>query len=221
MLIPHQPACVLALAALALSAHAQTPLPAPASTTGASYVEPSTTAVPAADQRVGNLLQRGLADNAVVQKLGPRTWWVHKTFYNALFYVGDKGVLVFDAPAYRTPAILKAIRTVTDKPVTAIVYSHFHADHIGDAKVLLDDAAKSGVKPRIIATAQTAAKMVRLGSQLPRPTETVAWPDGSFRFEGLRVRVSGFAPGFHTDDHSAWLLEGHARFVLASLDSYQ
>lgn len=201
---------MLAAAALLLAtaAGAQAPLPPPASTTGARYVEPSTTTLPQPDERVGSLLIRSLGNAAIVQKLGPRTWWAHKTFYNALFYVGDQGVLVFDAPQYRTEAILKGIRTVTDKPITAIVYSHFHADHIADVQLLLDDARRSGAKPRLIATTQTASKMKRLGSTLPLPTETVRWPDGSFRFENLQVQVHGFTHAFHTDDHSAWLLKG-------------
>lgn len=198
-------AVVLSIGA-AFGAAAQ--LAPPASTTGAHYIEPSASTLPAADERIGALLTRSLADDAIVQKLGPRTWWVHKTFYNALFYVGDRGVLVFDAPQYRTAAILKGIRQVTDKPITAVVYSHFHADHIADVQVLLDDAARSGVKPRLIASTQTAAKMKRLSSSLPLPTETVRWPAGSFRFEGLTVQLHGFSPAFHTDDHAAWLLQG-------------
>ena len=51
---------------------------------------------------------------------------------NAGFVVTNKGVIVFDALG--TPslgaAMLREIRKITDQPVTHIVVSHYHADHI-------------------------------------------------------------------------------------------
>lgn len=182
-------------------------LPAPASTVGAKYVAPSINKILKRGERVDNLLTRGLDDAATVQKIGKNTYWVHKTFYNALFYVGKEGVLVFDAPQYRSKAMLQGIRSVTNKPITAIVYSHFHADHIADIQVLLDDAKKQGVTPRLIASQQTVDKMKRLNSSLPLPNEVIDWPKSSFNFEGLDVEMTGFEHAFHTDDHSAWLLK--------------
>lgn len=50
---------------------------------------------------------------------------------NSVAIVGDDGVLVFDANG--TPdaarAVLEQIRTLTDKPVRYLVYSHWHWDH--------------------------------------------------------------------------------------------
>lgn len=92
--------------------------------------------------------------------------------------------------------------------VTALVYSHDHVDHIGDAPVFVEAARKAGVKLRIIGSRATAQKMSFLNSSLPRITEAVAWPKGSFRFEGLKVSLQGFERAAHTDDHGIWLLEG-------------
>lgn len=51
---------------------------------------------------------------------------------NAGFVVTDEGVVVYDALG--TPALgyrmLQRIREVTDRPVTHVVISHYHADHI-------------------------------------------------------------------------------------------
>ena len=51
---------------------------------------------------------------------------------NAGFLVTDEGVVVFDSLG--TPALgdalLRKIRSVTDKPVRYVVVSHYHADHI-------------------------------------------------------------------------------------------
>lgn len=50
---------------------------------------------------------------------------------NTVFVVGKKGVLVFDGGGVATQGeqTLAQIRKVTDKPVSAIVVSHWHGDH--------------------------------------------------------------------------------------------
>ena len=106
----------------------------------------------------------------------------------------------------RAEPILAAIRSVTDLPVTTIVYSHNHADHIGSTVELLALLENQTTAPRIIASQETADKMERMNSSLPRPTETISWPRGSFNFENLTVEMNGFEHAGHADDHSAWLL---------------
>ena len=51
---------------------------------------------------------------------------------NAGFVVTGEGVVVFDALGSPSLAVelLKKIRSVTDQPVTSVVVSHYHADHI-------------------------------------------------------------------------------------------
>ena len=90
--------------------------------------------------------------------------------------------------------------------MTAVVYSHDHADHIGDIGVFVDAAKQQGVKLRIIASDATAAKQQYLHSQLPKPTETVAFKNGKFQFEKLTVQAQGFERASHTDDSAGWLL---------------
>lgn len=176
------------------------------STVGATYVEASSTVTLPVGAKVSRLYARNTTDPYVVQRLTQRTYWFQKQFYSTTFYVGDKGVLLFDPLDSRSADILKAIAEVTPLPIRAIVYSHNHADHIGDATTLLAALNASGIKPRIIATKATSDKMERLGSQLPRATELVSWPKGQFKFEDLKVSVLGFAHAAHADDHSAWLL---------------
>jgi glyoxylase-like metal-dependent hydrolase (beta-lactamase superfamily II) len=158
--------------------------------------------------KVNHLFVRNSTQPYVLQRLTKRTYWVEHQNYAALFYVGDKGVLLFDAPEGGGDAVLKAVAEVTKLPVTALVLSHDHADHIADAHVIVDAAAKTKTKLRIIASRATADKMARLGSHYPKPTETIAWPSGSFKFEGLTVDLHGLVHAAHTDDHSAWVLRG-------------
>lgn len=63
---------------------------------------------------------------------------------NAGFVVTNDGVIVFDTLG--TPSLgvklLKLIRTVTDKPVTKVIVSHYHADHIYGLQVFKDLGAQ-------------------------------------------------------------------------------
>jgi glyoxylase-like metal-dependent hydrolase (beta-lactamase superfamily II) len=133
--------------------------------------------------------------------LTERTYWVQSQYYGTIFYLGKDGVLLFDPLDGRGEQLQKAITSVTSLPVTAIVYSHDHADHIGSAKHFTQ-----GRKLRVIASQATADKMALLKSSHPSPTETVRWPQGSFRFEDLTVELHGFTRAAHADDHGVWLL---------------
>ncbi|HEX2706029.1 MAG TPA: MBL fold metallo-hydrolase, partial [Candidatus Lustribacter sp.] len=55
------------------------------------------------------------------------SWWINNTG----FFVGRRGVVTVDACATeaRTRAYLKAIRAVTDAPVTTVLNTHHHGDH--------------------------------------------------------------------------------------------
>ena len=57
-----------------------------------------------------------------------------------MFMVTDKGVVAVDAPATIGNNYLKAIAEVTTKPVTYVIYSHAHIDHIGAAGIFPKNA---------------------------------------------------------------------------------
>ncbi|WP_292935774.1 MBL fold metallo-hydrolase [Noviherbaspirillum sp.] len=63
---------------------------------------------------------------------------------NAGFVVTDEGVVVFDALA--TPALgeamVKAIRTITPKPIRYVIISHYHADHFYGLQALKAEGAE-------------------------------------------------------------------------------
>lgn len=178
-----------------------------ASTVNATYVEPSATEPLAPGTKVGHLFTLNATKPYFLQRLTERTYFFGGGFYTTTFYVGDEGVLVCDPPENQGANILQAIAEVTPLPVTAIVYSHNHADHMIAAGVLLDAASATGVKDvRVIASAETDAKMKLVKSNLPAATETVAWPNGSFEFEGLTVQLNGFTRAAHTDDAAVLLL---------------
>ena len=64
-----------------------------------------------------------------MRRIGKELYWITDGAYGTMFLVGQEGVIACDAPP--TLGDLEGIRGVTDKPVTHLVYSHEHWDHIG------------------------------------------------------------------------------------------
>lgn len=73
------------------------------------------------------------------QELAPGVWAAIRTDPfelpqegNAVFVVTDQGVVLFDAGGYPIMGerIVAKVRSVTDKPITHVVISHWHGDHM-------------------------------------------------------------------------------------------
>lgn len=198
----------LASSLISGSVFAQTEIStANSSTVNASYVEPSAEKIISPSDKLNNLFERNMSQPYILQKIGERTYYVQRYFYSTTFYVGDKGVLLFDAPEGRGKYLLQAIRDVTPLPVTALVYSHYHVDHIGDSPFWNDEAKKEGVNLRIIASKATAEKMQFMNSRLPVATQVLSKKDDQFKFEKQTIELHRFVKAGHTDDHSVWLLK--------------
>ncbi|EKI3091822.1 TPA: MBL fold metallo-hydrolase [Escherichia coli] len=199
---------ILASSLISGSVFAQTEIStANSSTVNASYVEPSAEKIISPSDKLNNLFERNMSQSYILQKIGERTYYVQRYFYSTTFYVGDKGVLLFDAPEGRGKYLLQAIRDVTPLPVTALVYSHYHVDHIGDSPFWNDEAKKEGVNLRIIASKATAEKMQFMNSRLPVATQVLSKKDDQFKFEKQTIELHRFVKAGHTDDHSVWLLK--------------
>lgn len=199
---------ILASSLISGSVFAQTEIStANSSTVNASYVEPSAEKIISPSDKLNNLFERNMSHPYILQKIGERTYYVQRYFYSTTFYVGDKGVLLFDAPEGRGKYLLQAIRDVTPLPVTALVYSHYHVDHIGDSPFWNDEAKKEGVNLRIIASKATAEKMQFMNSRLPVATQVLSKKDDQFKFEKQTIELHRFVKAGHTDDHSVWLLK--------------
>lgn len=178
------------------------------STTASQFVVPSKDFVLPVGAHLDQLFRRTMTEPFVLQRLSGRTYWVEVGVFATLFYVGEESVLLMDPIEHCYDGVLAAIESVTAKPISTIVYTHFHADHIGDAPRYVEQARQDGRVLRIVASEMTARKLEAVRSVLPRPTETVDWPKGTFAFEDLSVRMHGFEWAAHTDDHSAWQLVG-------------
>ncbi|EEA96900.1 Zn-dependent Hydrolase, including glyoxylase [Pseudovibrio sp. JE062] len=70
------------------------------------------------------------------QKLGENIYAISALHYTSLAVIGDKGVLITDtANPYRASLLAKEISKLTDLPVTKIVMTHEHYDHVGGTEV--------------------------------------------------------------------------------------
>ena len=104
-----------------------------------------------------------------VQDLGKGLYMITDNAIQAMFLVYDRGVVVIDAPQNLAAFIPKAIAEVSDKPITHLIYSHSHADHIGGAKAL-------GGHPIIIAHEETL-RLLKRDADPNRPLPTVTFSD--------------------------------------------
>lgn len=139
-------------------------------------------------------------------------WW--PGFYVSPFVVGEDAVLAVD-PVSRDVALLyrQAIAAVTDAPVTKIMYSHDHRDHIVGADVLAPGAD-------VYAHPGTLASLQRRGdSDIPLPTNLV--DDGDVvRIPGREVGVHYFGPN-HGHSNIALSFETDSGRMLVFVDTLE
>lgn len=179
----------------------------PISTVNARYVQPSTTRILQDGEKLESIYELNTTRPFFVQRLSERAYFFGGGFYTTTFYVGNQGVIVFDPPENQGSHLIEAISEVTQLRITAIAYSHNHADHLIAAPDLLDAAKKAGVEHiRIIASTATAEKMKRTNGKLPAPNELLQWPKDTFQFEDLTVEFGGFVKFAHCDDAAYYLL---------------
>ena len=115
----------------------------------------------------------------LVEEIRDGLYWVTEGTYLVMFLTTGKGVIVVDAPPTIGEKYLKAIAEVTDEPITHVIYSHTHADHIASASMFPSDVV-------IIAHEETASQLALAndpkrtyafgsflgGSRVPLPTVT-------------------------------------------------
>jgi glyoxylase-like metal-dependent hydrolase (beta-lactamase superfamily II) len=126
------------------------------------------------------------------QKLGRDLYLVTDNAYQSMFLVYETGVVVVDAPPGYAKHIRAAIAEVTDRPITHVVYSHSHTDHIGGVNAL-------GGHPILIAHEETKRLLAR-DKDPERPLPGVTFKDrytlkvGSHRLE-LSYHGEAHEPG--------------------------
>ena len=110
-----------------------------------------------------------------VEEIKDGLYWVTEGVYQMMFLTTGEGVIAVDAPPNIGQKILAAIKETTDEPITHVIYSHAHADHIAAAGMYPKDAM-------YIAHEATAAALAKDrpfpygqfvgGKPVPEPTVT-------------------------------------------------
>jgi glyoxylase-like metal-dependent hydrolase (beta-lactamase superfamily II) len=85
--------------------------------------------LPEASKGVAIAPEKGYA----VEEISDGLYWVTEGVYTTMFLTTGEGVIVVDAPPSFGDKLLKAIAEVTSEPITHVIYSHSHADHIAGA----------------------------------------------------------------------------------------
>jgi glyoxylase-like metal-dependent hydrolase (beta-lactamase superfamily II) len=122
------------------------------------------------------------------QAVGSNLYMVTEGAYQAMFLVYESGVVLVDAPPSLAAFLPKAIAEVTNKPITHLIYSHSHADHIGAASSIAGHAT-------IIAQAETK-RLLKRANDIHRPLPTVTFADSyELRVGSELLQLSYFGNG--------------------------
>ncbi len=114
-----------------------------------------------------------LVDGYDVQEIADGVYHLAGFSHTTMFIVTGDGVIAVDAPPVLEDHYLDAVASVTDEPITHLIYTHSHMDHIGAASIFTD--------VEIIAHAATAENLQRHNDP-NRPVPTVTFED-SFTLE--------------------------------------
>ncbi len=138
------------------------------------------------------------ADGYFVGPIKDNLYWVTDGFYQSMFLATAHGVVVVDAPPTIGHNLLRAITQVTTKTgtpstVTHLVYSHFHADHIGASSIFGDNVLRVGHQ-------QTRRLLLEAGDP-NRPAPTLTFKDQHVLELGTdRLELAYHGPN-HTPDN--------------------
>ncbi|WP_143220942.1 MBL fold metallo-hydrolase [Actinomadura sp. CNU-125] len=177
--------------------------------------------------------EHGSGLEPVVIEAAPRTFYIQPGMVNVALFETDEGLLLVDCGcAGDGPALLAAVRSVSDKPLHTVVYTHGHSDHAFGLWAFLD----AGERPRVVAHEnvpahfrrymKTAGLNGRVNGQLPGPDgktwaseeSDFVWPDETYR-DRLTLTIGGerfelFHGKGETDD-ATWVWAPDRRVLAA------
>ena len=124
----------------------------------------------------------------VVKQLADDVYMMSESHYTSLVVVGEDGVLITD-PAFtpRAQSLKSAIAEITGKPVTRIVLSHEHYDHVGGTEVFPEAQV-------ICHAACQAVFDLDLGPQSPKEVHVTFTDSLRVDFRGPAVDLHYFGP---------------------------
>jgi glyoxylase-like metal-dependent hydrolase (beta-lactamase superfamily II) len=128
--------------------------------------------------------------------------------WQSAFVVTGAGVVVFDAPATYGAKIRTEIAAQTPQPITTLVYSHAHKDHIGGSAAFADIQGLEIVA--LTGVAKFLAEKKDPGRLLPTKTF-----DGQLVLNQGGTRIELRAAKYHSDEGDVIVYIPHAGFLMA------
>ena len=125
-----------------------------------------------------------------VTEIADGLFWLIDGGYQMMFLTTGQGVIVVDAPRGMGEKILSAISDVTNEPITHVIYSHIHKDHIGSAHIYPDDAM-------YIAHSDTS-KHLKTKNDPDRPIPTKSFDDTFTLSVGDQILELSYEGSFHS-----------------------
>ncbi|MFD5723359.1 MBL fold metallo-hydrolase [Streptomyces sp. NPDC127036] len=119
----------------------------------------------------------------LVEEIADGVHWVTDGAYQCAFVVCENEVIAIDAPPSLGGLVTRAIRDVTSKPITHVIYTHSHGDHIGTVDQFPDGAVR-------IAQQETHAIL----RECADPARRI--PDVTFK-DSYRIQVGGQTVEMH------------------------
>jgi len=115
----------------------------------------------AAGLAAAGLNAQGLPGIGATEQVSENIYKIFGAGGNTTFFVRSDGVVLVDTKLpNQGAAILAKVREVTDKPVTMIINTHSHPDHLGSNTEI--DTARGGVQ--VVVHANTARRMAAMPS---------------------------------------------------------
>lgn len=125
-----------------------------------------------------------------VSEISDGLFWLIDGSYQVMFLTTGQGVIVVDAPESIGEKYLKAISDVTDEPVTHVIYSHIHKDHIG--------AAHQFPAGAVFISHKDVAQHLAMKNDPDRPVPTVSFDDTYTLSVGNQLLELSYVGAFHS-----------------------
>ena len=146
---------------------------------------------------------------------------------NAGYVIGPTGVIVIDALGSPEIArrLIGQIRQRTDKPITHVILTHYHADHIYGLQSFVDVGAKiiaqetareylnsDAAAQRLIASRSELAPWINESTRLV-PADTWISKDVDLELAGMRVQIRQMGPAHTSHDLAIYFPERRVLFA--------
>jgi len=146
---------------------------------------------------------------------------------NAGFVIGPTGVIVIDALGSPEIArrLIEQIRQRTDKPIIAVILTHYHADHVyglqsfkdAGAKIIAHESAREYLNSdtaaqRLVASRTELAPWINDSTRLV-PADSWVFKDEDLELAGLGVQIRPMGPAHTPHDLAIYIPERRVLFA--------